>query len=44
VAPKVGKKFKTKAEKNTASSSSLIQFDMVRIFTARTEEIFESLT
>ena len=44
MAPKVSKKFKTKAKKNTASSSSPIQFDRVRIFTARIEEIFESLT
>ena len=42
--PKVGRKFKTKAQKTSASSSAPIQFDRVRFPIARNEEIFESLT
>ena len=44
MAPKVGRKFKTKAKKTSTSSSAPTQFDRVRISTARNEEIFESLT
>ena len=44
MAPKVGRKFKTKAKKTSTSSSAPTQFDRVRFSTARNEEIFESLT
>ena len=44
MAPKVGRKFKTKAKKALASSFAPTQFDRVRFSTARNEEIFESLT
>ena len=44
MAPKVGRKFKTKAKKTSASSFAFIQFDRVRFSTVRNEEIFESLT
>ena len=44
MAPKVGRKFKTKAKKTLASSFAPTQFDRVRFSSARNEEIFESLT
>jgi len=44
MAPKVGRKFKTKANRTTTSSSALTQVKRVRFPTARTEEIFETLT
>ena len=44
MAPKVGRKFKTKAKKALASSFSPTQFDRVRFSTTRNEEIFENLT
>ena len=44
MAPKGGRKFKTKAKKTSASSFALTQFDRVRFSSTRNEEIFESLT
>ena len=42
--PKVGRKFKTKANRNTTSSSSSTLVDSVKFPTAKTEQIFETLT
>ena len=44
MAPKVGRKFKTKANRNTTSSSSSTLVDSVKFPTAKTEQIFETLT
>ena len=44
MAPDVGKKYKTKANRTTASFSAPTQVDRVRFPTARSEEIFETLT
>ena len=45
MASKVGRKFKTKANKNTASSSSAFPlFDRVRFLSAKSMEIYETLT
>ena len=44
MAPKVGRKFKTKANRNTTSSSSSTLVDRVKFPIARTEQIFETLT
>jgi len=45
MAPKVGKKYKTKANRTTTSSSTPTQVDnRVRFPTTRFEEIFKSLT
>ena len=44
MAPKVGRKFKTKAKKTTTSSFAPTQANRVRFPTTRNEEIFESLT
>ena len=42
--PKVGRKFKTKANRTSASSSAPSQVDRVRFLLAESEEIFETLT
>ena len=44
--PKVGRKFKTKANRNPASSSSSASplFDRVRFLSTKTEEVYETLT
>ena len=42
--PKVGRKFKTKANRTSASSSVPSQVDRVRFLLAKSEEIFETLT
>ena len=44
MAPKVGRKFKTKANRTSASSSAPSQVDRVRFLLAESEEIFETLT
>ena len=45
MAPKVGRKFKTKANRNLASSSSTSPLvDRVRFLSATTEEVYETLT
>ena len=44
MAPKVGKKFKTKTKKKSVSSSTLVDFDRVRFPTAKNEDISEKLT
>ena len=45
MAPKIGRKFKTKANRNTASSSSASPLvDRVRFLSAQTEEVYETLT
>ena len=46
MAPKVGRKFKTKANRNPASSSSSASplFDRVRFLSTKTEEVYETLT
>jgi len=45
MAPKVGRKFKTKANRNTASSSSASSLiDRVMFLFAKTEEVYETLT
>ena len=44
MAPRVGKKFKTKAKKKSASSSTPIDFDRVRFPTAKNEDISKKLT
>ena len=45
MAPKVGRKYKTKANRNLgSSSSSLAYFDRVRFLTDKCEEIYETLT
>ena len=44
MAPKVGRKFKTKAMKTTTSSSTPSHVDRVRFLIDRTKEIFETLT
>ena len=45
MAPKVGRKFKTKANRNSASSSSTLSLvDRVRFLSTKTEEVFETLT
>ena len=42
--PKVGRKFKIKANRITTSSSSSTLVDRVKFPTAKTEQIFETLT
>ena len=44
MAPKVGKKYKTKANRNTASSSSFALVERVRFPIAKIEQNFENLT
>ena len=45
MAPKVGRKFKTRANRNNASSSSRSAFvDRVRFLTDKCEETYETLT
>ena len=45
MAPKVGRKFKTKANRNIASSSSACPLvDRVRFLCDKTEEVYETLT
>ena len=45
MAPKVGRKFKTRANRNKASSSSRSAFvDRVRFLTDKCEETYETLT
>ena len=45
MAPKVGRKFKTKANRNPASSSSASPLvDRVRFLCAKTKEVYETLT
>ena len=45
MAPKVGTKFKTKVNRNTDSSSSTSPLvDRVRFLSAKTEEVYETLT
>ena len=44
MAPKVGKKCKTKANRNSASSSTSALVDRVRFPTTKIEQIFETLT
>ena len=44
MAPKVGKKYKTKANRNSASSSTSALVDRVRFPTTKIEQIFETLT
>ena len=45
MAPKVGRKYKTKANRNLgSSSSSSAYFDRVRFLTDKCEEIYETLT
>ena len=44
MAPKIGRKFKNEANRNLASSSSPALPDRVRFPTAKTEQIFETLT
>ena len=44
MAPKVGRKFKTKANWNTTYSSSSTLVDKVRFLTAKIKQIFETLT
>ena len=45
MAPKVGRKFKTKANRKHASSSSTSPLvDRVRFLFAKTEEVYETLT
>ena len=44
MALKAGENYKTKANKNSASSSSSTLVDRVRFPTAKTEQIFETLT
>ena len=43
MALKIGKKYKTKANRTTSSSSTPTQVDRVRFPIARFEEIFETL-
>ena len=42
IAPKVGKRYETKANRTTASFSAPTQVDRVRFPTARSEEILRS--
>ena len=44
MAPKVGRKFKTKANRNTASLSSSALVDRVRFLIVKTKQIFVTLT
>ena len=45
MAPEVGRKFKTKANRNLASSSSTSPLvDRVRFLSAKTKEVYETLT
>ena len=44
MAPKVGKKYKTKDNRNSASSSTSTLVDRVRFPTTKIEQIFETLT
>ena len=44
MAPKVGKKFKTKAKRTTTSFFDPTQVDRVRFPTTRNDENFETLT
>ena len=44
MAPKVGRKFKTKANRSIVSSSAPSLVDRVRFTIAKTKEIFETLT
>ena len=44
MAPKVDKKYQTKANRNSASSSTYALVNTVRFPTAKTEQIFETLT